>query len=173
MSEQKQMKWLADNIPKQQEATVIHYDYKFNNVMFSEDLKRMVGLFDWEMTTVGDPLADLGVAMSYWTQADDSNLVKFGLGEPPITAHDGFFKRSEFIDLYSKKSGRDIRDMNFYLTFAHFKLAVIVQQIYFRYKKGQTQDIRFSKFNNNVKSLMINGTQIIGWGHPIKIEELG
>ncbi|MFE8700428.1 phosphotransferase family protein [Cytobacillus sp. FJAT-54145] len=155
------MHWLANNVPKQKEATIIHYDFKFNNAMFSDDLQTMVGLFDWEMTTVGDPLADLGVAMSYWTQSDDPDLLKAGLGKPPITLHDGFITRNEFIELYSKKSGRDVTDMNFYLTFAYFKLAVICQQIYYRYKKGQTQDSRFSKFNYTVKSLMVHGTQAV------------
>lgn len=148
------MKWLAENIPTQKYATVIHYDYKFNNAMFNEDFTEMVGLFDWEMTTVGDPLADLGVALSYWNQQDDPDLLKSGLGSSSLTVLDGFISRNEFIDLYGQKSGRDITDMNFYMTFAYFKLAVIVQQIYYRYKMGQTRDERFSKFNHYVKSLM-------------------
>lgn len=155
------MKWLAENIPEQKYATIIHYDYKFNNSMFSSDFSKMVGLFDWEMTTVGDPLADLGVALSYWNQADDPDLLKSGLGSASLTVLDGFISRNEFIELYGQKSGRDVTDMNFYLTFAYFKLAVIVQQIYYRYKKGQTQDERFSKLNTYVNSLMTHGNNSV------------
>jgi aminoglycoside phosphotransferase (APT) family kinase protein len=147
--------WLVDHTPKKHEATIIHYDYKFNNAMFSEDLTDMVGLFDWEMATVGDPLADLGVAMGYWNQSDDSELLINGLGKAPITAvHEGFLTRNEFIELYAKNSGRDVSNFNFYLTFAYFKLAVIGQQIYYRYKKGQTSDTRFANFNYFVKNLI-------------------
>ncbi|RLQ96108.1 phosphotransferase family protein [Falsibacillus albus] len=148
------MAWLEKNIPDQQAATVIHYDFKLNNAMFNDDLTEMIGLFDWEMTTVGDPLADLGVAMSYWIQNDDPDLLKFGLGKPPVTIHPGFMNRREFIEEYGRRSGRDVGSMNFYLTFAYFKLAVICQQIYYRYKKGQTNDPRFSGFNQFVESLI-------------------
>ncbi|MEH7158563.1 phosphotransferase family protein [Neobacillus drentensis] len=154
-------KWLINHIPQKHESTIIHYDYKFNNAMFNEDFTQMVGLFDWEMTTVGDPLADLGVAMGYWNQNDDSDLLIRGLGKAPITAvHDGFFTRKEFIDLYAKKSGRDITSFNFYLTFAYFKLAVIGQQIYYRYKKGQTTDPRFANFNYFVKNLLQHAASV-------------
>ncbi|SEQ61916.1 phosphotransferase family protein [Piscibacillus halophilus] len=148
-------RWMANHIPKTQESTIIHYDYKLNNIMFDEDdLTKLIGLFDWEMTTVGDPLADLGVAMSYWQESSDSELLKKGLGNEPITTRPGFMTREEFIEAYAKKSGRDVTDMNFYQTFAYFKLAVICQQIYYRWKKGQTQDQRFSKLNLFVENLI-------------------
>jgi aminoglycoside phosphotransferase (APT) family kinase protein len=153
-------KWLAGNIPVQQTSAVIHYDYKFNNAMFNESLSEMVGLFDWEMTTVGDPLADLGVTMSYWNQADDPEELKKGLGKAPVTVNDGFFTRKQFIELYAKKSGRDVTNMNFYLTFAYFKLAVICQQIYYRYKKGQTNDLRFAYFNDKAKMLIEHAARV-------------
>jgi aminoglycoside phosphotransferase (APT) family kinase protein len=153
-------KWLASNIPIQQNAAVIHYDYKFNNAMFNESLTDMVGLFDWEMTTVGDPLADLGVAMGYWNQPDDPEELKKGPGNASITVNDGFLSRKQFIELYAKKSGRDVTNMNFYLTFAYFKLAVICQQIYYRYKKGQTNDLRFANFNDKVKTLIEHAARV-------------
>lgn len=146
--------WMVTNIPVSQDPAIIHYDFKLNNALFSEDFSEMTGLFDWEMTTVGDPLADLGAAMSYWIQADDPDLLKHGLGKAPVTVLNGFYSREEFIKSYGEKSGRDISSMNFYLTFAYFKLAVIIQQIYYRYKKGQTQDPRFSHFDQFVRSLM-------------------
>ena len=92
--------------------------------------------------------------MSYWIQADDPDLLKHGLGKAPVTVLDGFYSREEFIASYGEKSGRDVSNMNFYSTFAYFKLAVIIQQIYYRYKKGQTKDSRFSHFDQFVKSLM-------------------
>lgn len=154
------MKWLDKQVPQQHDATMIHYDFKLNNSMFNQDFSHMVGLFDWEMTTIGDPLADLGVAMSYWIQKDDPDLLKFGLGKPPVTINDGFLTRAEFIEAYALKSGRDVSNINFYLAFAYFKLAVIVQQIYYRFKMGQTNDQRFAKFEQFAKSLITLGYQV-------------
>ncbi|AQQ51972.1 phosphotransferase family protein [Planococcus lenghuensis] len=146
--------WMTANIPASPDPTVIHYDFKLNNTMFSKDFSQLTGLFDWEMTTVGDPLADLGAAMSYWIQSDDPELLKSGMGKPPVTVLDGFYTRQEFIEQYGKKSGRDVSNMKFYLTFAYFKLAVIIQQIYYRYRQGQTQDKRFAHFNRFADSLI-------------------
>ncbi|WP_195891881.1 phosphotransferase family protein [Neobacillus dielmonensis] len=154
-------RWLANHIPSYSEPAVIHYDYKLNNAMLNEDFTEMVGLFDWEMTTIGDPLADLGAALSYWNLPDDSELLKKGLGKDPVTAvHPGFFTRQEFIELYAKKTGRDVSNLHFYQTFAYFKLAVICQQIYYRYKRGQTSDPRFAGLNQFVKGLIQHATLI-------------
>ncbi|MDS9471591.1 phosphotransferase family protein [Sporosarcina pasteurii] len=146
--------WLIQHIPKSPEPTIIHYDYKFNNAMFSHDYTSMNGLFDWEMATVGDPLADVGAAMSYWMQADDPVMLLNGLGKPPLTTKKGFYTRDEFIASYAEKSGRDMTDIHYYTTFAYFKLAVICQQIYYRYKKGQTNDPRFKNMDKFVYSLV-------------------
>lgn len=155
ISEVEELKmWLRKHLPSSQEATIIHYDYKLNNMMFSEDFTEVIGLFDWEMTTVGDPLADVGVALSYWIQADDSELLKTALGKPPVTVLEGFYTRDEFVHRYAEKSGRDVSHIHFYLTFAYFKLAVIGQQIYYRYKKGQTKDPRFSQFKVLVHNMI-------------------
>lgn len=153
--------YLETNIPTSSEATIIHYDYKLNNALFSEDFSQMTGLFDWEMTTVGDPLADVGAAMSYWIQADDPMMLKTGLGNPPVTIKDGFYTRDQFMEEYAKRSRRDLENIDFYLTFAYFKLAVICQQIYYRYKQGQTQDQRFAHFNEFVKNLVYYAWQTV------------
>ncbi|XJZ28874.1 phosphotransferase family protein [Bacillota bacterium Lsc_1132] len=147
-------KWMTDHIPVSQAPAIIHYDYKLNNSMFDPKFTKMIGLFDWEMTTIGDPLADLGAAMSYWIEPDDSDLLKKGMGEIPITATPGFMTRNEFMESYAKKSGRDLTAMNFYLTFAYFKLAVICQQIFYRWKKGQTEDERFAHLDAFVRNLI-------------------
>ncbi|MFD6441751.1 phosphotransferase family protein [Peribacillus sp. NPDC060186] len=152
--------YLQKNIPEYSQTSIIHYDYKINNAMFNQNLTEMVGLFDWEMSTVGDPLADLGVAMSYWTESSDPELIKFGLGQASVTTLDGFLTRQEFIEAYAARSGRNVSDIDFYLTFGYFKLAVILQQIYYRYKKGQTNDIRFSKLGTTVKSLITHAAHV-------------
>ncbi|MDV2883962.1 phosphotransferase family protein [Alkalihalophilus pseudofirmus] len=149
--------YLADSIPASKDTTVIHYDYKLNNAMFSKDGQQMVGLFDWEMTTVGDPLCDVGVALSYWIESNDPDLLKRGFGKPPVTVNEGFFTRRDWVSEYAKKSGREVENIEYYLTFAYFKLAVIAQQIYYRYHKGQTNDKRFQHFNHTVQALILHG----------------
>lgn len=147
-------KWLEVQVPVSQEPTIIHYDFKLNNAMFSKDLSKIIGLFDWEMATIGDPLADVGAAMSYWIEANDPDLLKKVFEKPPLTTLDGFYTRNEFIESYANKSGRDMDNIQFYITFAYFKLAVICQQIYYRYKKGQTNDSRFAHLNKTANNLI-------------------
>ncbi|WP_285766401.1 phosphotransferase family protein [Peribacillus sp. SI8-4] len=152
--------YLKKTIPKFSQTSIIHYDYKINNAMFNQDLTEMVGLFDWEMATIGDPLADLGVALSYWTERNDPELIKIGLGHASLTTIKGFFTREEFIQEYATRSGRDVANIDFYVTFGYFKLAVILQQIYSRYKKGQTNDPRFSQLGQTVKSLVTHAANV-------------
>ncbi|WP_173917324.1 phosphotransferase family protein [Halobacillus sp. Marseille-Q1614] len=154
-------KWLIAHIPPHSEASVIHYDYKLNNALFNGK-GDMVGLFDWEMTTVGDPLADLGAAMSYWIESDDPKILQRGLGKTPLTAREGFYTRDEFIEQYAVKSGRNVEKMHIYLTFAYFKLAGIIQQIYYRYKNGQTNDPRFANMNVFVNNLIQHAEETAG-----------
>lgn len=146
--------WMEKNLPASKAPAVIHYDFKLNNALFTKDLKKMTGLFDWEMATVGDPLADLGAALSYWMEEDDPELLKYGMGKPTVTVHPGFYTREQFIRRYAEKSGRDTAHIHYYLTFAYFKLAVICQQIYFRYHNGQTNDQRFAGFGKFADSLI-------------------
>ncbi|MCP3030147.1 phosphotransferase family protein [Halobacillus sp. A1] len=154
-------KWLTHHVPDSNQASIIHYDYKLNNAMFNKKAE-MTGLFDWEMTTVGDPLADLGSAMSYWIEKDDPGLIQTGLGKPPVTIKDGFYTRDEFIQRYAQRSGRDMEQIHVYVTFAYFKLAGIVQQIYYRYKKGQTNDPRFADMNVFVNNLIEHAEETAG-----------
>lgn len=147
-------RWLLAHIPESVEPAIIHYDFKLNNTMFSEDFSKITGLFDWEMTTVGDPLADLGAAMSYWLEAGDPEALKNGFGKAPVTVTEGFYTRQEFIGRYAEKSGRDVSNIDFYVIFANFKLAVICQQIYYRFKKGQTADPRFAHLGPFIEILI-------------------
>ena len=159
------MDYLVTHVPKTAQATIIHYDYKLNNAMFSEDLSQMTGLFDWEMSTVGDPLVDLAVAMSYWIEPDDPDILKYALGNPPVTVMNGFYTRQQFIEAYAKKSGRDVSNIHYYMTFAYFKLAVIGQQIYYRYAKGQTTDSRFKHFDHLVSNMIQLAVQTMDEAH--------
>lgn len=148
------MGWLVDRVPESSDSSVIHYDYKLNNVLFTPELEDLSGIFDWEMATVGDPLADLAVAMSYWPEADDPDVLRTTLESLPVTAQPGFFTRREWVEAYARATGRSIRHFNYYLTFAYFKLAVILQQIYARYVTGQTTDVRFAHFGTAVQQLL-------------------
>ncbi len=145
--------WLVAHIPLGRTPTLIHYDYKLNNVSFRPDWTDIAGVFDWEMATVGDPLADLAVAMSYWVEATDPPWLQDVLG-PSVTTWPGFWTRHQWLEVYSRQSGRRVDNWPFYLTFAYFKLGVIVAQIYARYAHGQTQDHRFQSFDQLTEQLI-------------------
>jgi aminoglycoside phosphotransferase (APT) family kinase protein len=142
--------WLTRQIPKESDAAVIHNDYHFSNVMLdSNDFSRIVAVLDWEMCTIGDPLMDLGTTLGYWIQADDfEQLEIMGAGGPTILP--GSLTRQEIAERYCEKTGRDPVNLLFYYCFGLFKIAVIVQQIYYRYVQGHTRDIRFANFHKRV-----------------------
>jgi len=146
-------RWLADNMPASQAATILHNDYKFDNMVLAPDeLTRIVGILDWEMSTVGDPLMDLGTSLSYWVQDDDPAPLKtMGFGP---TAWPGMYTRRQVADAYAERSGRDVSNVLFYFVYGLFKTAVVVQQIYYRYKQGLTQDERFAMFIMGVRLLV-------------------
>lgn len=145
-------KWLVDHLPESKDVSVIHNDFKLNNMLLSPDLKEVVAVFDWEMATVADPLFDLGVTLGYWVQQDDPEFLKQVL--PTVTFKDGFYTRRQLIERYAQQTGRDVENIHYYIVFAYFKLAGILQQIYYRYKKGQTQDERFAGFGVRIKNLL-------------------
>ncbi len=151
--------WLVRDIPESPEPTIIHNDYKLNNLVLDpEDLTRVRAVLDWEMATVGDPLFDLAVSLSYWTEPDDPQELKEVM--PTVTSTAGFMTRGEFIERYAQVSGRDLSEMHWYMVFGYFKLAVILQQIYARWKKGQTTDERFANFNQRVRNLIVQAKKL-------------
>lgn len=153
-------KWFTENIPSSQEATVIHNDYKLNNMMFSkQNVNEVVGVFDWELAAIADPLIDLAAALGYWTQENDWESVKQSL--PSLTTSPGFITRDEYIHQYSLRTGKDIPPLHFYMAFTYFKTAVVMQQIYFRWFNGQTKDNRFSTLDQSIHSLMQYTNEII------------
>ncbi len=151
--------WISRDVPESPPATIIHNDYKLNNLILDpDDLTDVRAVVDWEMTTIGDPLFDLAVSLSYWVEDGDSQELKEVL--PTVTDMPGFFTRKEFVDYYAEKSGRDLSNMHWYMVFGYFKLAVILQQIYARWHKGQTQDERFANFDERVKNLIFHANEL-------------
>lgn len=148
------IKWIIDNRPVSQTPSVIHYDFHIKNVIFSKQkLREISGVLDWEMSTVGDPLTDLASALVLWIEKTDPDFLKTQKAVTPITTRAGFMTRNEFIQAYAKQSGRDVSKMNYYMVFGYFKHVVIMQQMYYRWKKGQTQDERFAKLDIFVRNL--------------------
>jgi aminoglycoside phosphotransferase (APT) family kinase protein len=157
-------KWLADHMPKESGAALIHNDYKYDNlVLAQDDLTRIIGVLDWEMSTVGDPLMDLGTALSYWVHADD----------PPdleavrmcATTVPGSLTRAQLLSRYQERTGRDIPNILFYYCFAQFKSCGVVQQIYYRYRQGLTHDERFGAMIYAVRALSATAVRAIERGH--------
>lgn len=163
------VQWLLDRIPPESEAseaskttaTIVHNDFKLDNLMLDEhDPARVVAVLDWEMCTVGDPLVDVGLLLTYWTmnQGGKGGKGTGAAGDPnrslrAVTHGPGWLTRAEIIDRYQTRTGRDLSRIAFYEAFARFKVAVVIQQIYFRYVQGQTRDERFRNFDELVKEL--------------------
>jgi aminoglycoside phosphotransferase (APT) family kinase protein len=144
--------WLAAHRPRESGAALIHNDYKLDNVVFDEsDPRRLVGVLDWEMATLGDPLMDLGCSLSYWVQADDPDWLRETSLLP--TQVPGSLTRREVLARYAAQSGREIADARFYYVFGLFRLAGIAQQIYYRFHHGQTRDARFAALGASVQRL--------------------
>jgi len=145
-------RWLAERLPPERGASVIHNDFKFDNVMLSaDDPARLVAVLDWEMATIGDPLMDLGASLAYWVEADDPEPLRAVAMGP--TTLPGMWTRRRIIEEYSRLSGRVVGDPSFYLVFGIFRLAVIIQQIFARYARGVTHDERFRTMDRMVAVL--------------------
>ena len=132
--------WLAANRPPERYTGFIHNDFKYDNAVFNESLTGITAILDWEMATVGDPLMDLGTSLGYWIEANDPPVMRtFNLTHLP-----GNLTRQEVVRRYAEKSGRDVDNALFYFVFGSYKIGVIIQQIYARYRQGLTQDSRFA-----------------------------
>jgi aminoglycoside phosphotransferase (APT) family kinase protein len=145
--------WMQQHLPSTSTVSLIHNDYKFDNVVLDpSDITRIVGVLDWEMCTIGDSLADLGTTLAYWVDANDPEELQQNRWGP--TNHPGSFTRAEVVHHYAHETGRDASQIAFYLSLARFKLAVIVQQIYFRYHRGLTKDERFASMPERIQILL-------------------
>lgn len=144
--------WLGEQMREDVTHTLIHNDYKFDNVMLDPaDPTRIVAVLDWEMCTVGDPLMDLGTTLGYWTEPGDDPVWQ-AMGLSP-TASPGGLTRVQIAQRYADKTGRDVSDVLFYYAFGLLKIGVIVQQIFYRFAKGHTKDPRFAKLDRVVAAL--------------------
>jgi aminoglycoside phosphotransferase (APT) family kinase protein len=145
--------WIQQHMPLSTGAALIHNDYKYDNVVLDpNDLTKIIGVLDWEMCTIGDPLADLGSTLAYWIDASDPPEMLETRWGPTI--YPGSLTRAQLVHRYALKTGRDVTNLAFYLAFARFKIAVIVQQIYYRYHQGLTHDERFASMPQLIKLLL-------------------
>lgn len=157
------IEWLNVNIPKESGASLVHNDYKFDNVMLDpENLTRITAVLDWEMVTVGDPLMDLGTTLGYWMSKNAGSKMLSMPFNPRVLMEN--ITRENLVKIYGEKSGRDISNIHFYYVFGTFKIAVIAQQIYARYVKGFTRDQRFAAFNNFIDALGLIAADSIARG---------
>ncbi len=146
------MGWFAARIPRNSASSLVHNDYKFDNIMLDpRDLSKIVAVLDWEMCTLGDPLMDLGTVLAYWVQASDPPSMQTHAFGPTLLP--GSMTRRQLAEYYGERSGLDVSNTLFYYAFGLFKTAVIVQQIYYRYVQGFTKDERFAQMNRHVAAL--------------------
>lgn len=147
------MQWLHDKMPAESgKASIIHNDYKMDNVIWSPtDPLRLIGVLDWEMATVGDPLMDLGCTLGYWVEAGDPEFHRQYRAMP--SDEPGAPTRAEIVSRFSERTGIEVERFDFYFCFGLFRLAVIGQQIYYRYHQGLTRDARFARLIDKVHSL--------------------
>jgi aminoglycoside phosphotransferase (APT) family kinase protein len=149
---EKVMAWLDANKPDDVDSCVIHGDWRIDNVVFDLEHGRIAGVLDWELATVGDPLMDLGSALAYWVDRGDEPAFASLRRQPSDLP--GMPTREEFVELYLKLSGRRCDDFTFYEVFGLFRLAVIIQQIWARYRAGQTTNPAFASFGDAVNTLI-------------------
>lgn len=153
--------WLNEKMPADHpKSAIVHNDYRFDNVILDpRDPQRIIGVLDWELTTLGDPLMDLGNTLAYWIEAADPAPVQLMRRQPSNAP--GMLTRQQFADYYAERAGIEIKSIDFYYTYGLFRLAGIVQQIYYRFFHGQTQDKRFAQFVQMNKLLEQMSLQVI------------
>ena len=147
--------WLRDRVPPDPvKASIVHGDFKLDNVMLDPaDVSRIVAVLDWEMSALGDPLVDLGLLLAYWPPGAPGE-------RSALPDRSGWFTRDEIVERYAERSEQDLSAIRFYETFALFKVAVIIQQIFYRYACGQTDDARFADFGESIQALAREATTL-------------
>jgi aminoglycoside phosphotransferase (APT) family kinase protein len=146
------IRWLAARIPPAAPPSLIHNDYKLDNVMLhAASPDRVEAVLDWEMATLGDPLSDLGLTLCYWIWATAPDVRVAGI--PALTTSPGWYGRDQLVERYAQTTGRDVTHIGYYEVLGVFKLAVIIQQIYSRFHRGQTHDQRFHDFGSRAQGL--------------------
>lgn len=152
-------RWLRERLPAEPAApSVVHGDFKLDNVMLDPtNVSRIVAVFDWEMSALGDPLVDLGILLAYWSPTappDQRDALT------TVTSRPGYLSPEDMIERYASRSGRDVSNVRYYQVFALFKIAVVIQQIYYRWVNGQTTDPRFATFDARVAYLAAHAADL-------------
>ncbi|MDQ6645380.1 MAG: phosphotransferase family protein [Chloroflexota bacterium] len=144
--------WLSEHMPTSGPATIVHGDYRLDNVMLAHDEPRVVAIFDWEMATIGDPLADVGYLLSFWREPGDP-VPEFASDAWRIMEQPGFLSRAEVTQYYAERTGRTVREMAFYQALAIWKLAILLEGSYSRHRSGMTDDPFFAQLGEGVPAL--------------------
>jgi aminoglycoside phosphotransferase (APT) family kinase protein len=160
--------WLEEHRPTESGATLVHNDFKYDNVVLSPDLARVLAVLDWEMATIGDPLMDLGTTLGYWIEPDDPPVFQVTVFGP--TNRPGNLTRVQLAERWSRASGRDASNVLFYYAFALFKLAVVAQQLYRRYVDGHTKEERYAMMIEGVRAVATSALVAVDKG---RIDRLG
>jgi aminoglycoside phosphotransferase (APT) family kinase protein len=151
--------WLAANLPESPPATIVHGDYRLGNTMLAPEAPaRLIAIFDWEMATIGDPLADLGYMMIHWIERDDASVGQFNLHS--VTQLEGFPTRAELIARYEERSGRSMQALTWYVTLALWKAVVFMEGNYKRAVAGSTDDPFLKSFGEGVVELARRAAEV-------------
>jgi aminoglycoside phosphotransferase (APT) family kinase protein len=152
--------WLEQHLPMQAGTSLVHGDYKLDNVAVSPDGPRLTAILDWEMATVGDPLADLGYLLSFWIEPGERDEFSEVAGN--VTTQPGFPTREEMVARYAAKSGRDVSDLTAYVVLAIWKLAILLEGSYSRHLAGTTDDPFFALLDRGVPALLARARRVAG-----------
>ncbi|MCU0448114.1 MAG: phosphotransferase family protein [Microscillaceae bacterium] len=156
--------WLKAHLPNETRVSIIHNDYKFDNVIYSPDFQEIRGVLDWEMSTIGDPFADLGMVLGYWLEPGEPNLLGTW-----ATSLAGAFTRQELLEYYEQKRQLKVHNPVFYYALSLFKNAVVAQQLYYRFAQGFTQDERLGRIGPFVRGAFEYAWQVIRAGRLSKL----
>ena len=160
--------WLQEHQPRESGATLVHNDFKYDNVVLAPDLSGVVAVLDWEMATIGDPLMDLGTTLGYWIEPDDPPVFQVMVFGP--TNRPGNLTRVELVERWSKATGRDASNVLFFYACALFKLAVVAQQLYRRWVDGHTKEERYAAMLEGVRAVATAALVAVDKG---RIDRLG
>ncbi|MGI8773520.1 MAG: phosphotransferase family protein [Actinomycetota bacterium] len=153
--------WLKENLPASGPSTIVHGDYKLDNMMLATEAPaRLVAILDWEMSTLGDPLADLGWMISFWREAGDPEVAVF-TDTTQVTEAPGFRTRAELIDRYASATGRAVEHLDWYQVLAIWKLAILLEGSYARHLAGMTDDPFFAKMKEGVPALARRALEVV------------
>jgi aminoglycoside phosphotransferase (APT) family kinase protein len=144
--------WLQAHVPVSGPSTIVHGDFRLDNVMYAEDEPRVVAIFDWEMATIGDPLADVGYLLSFWREPGDPEPA-FTTETWRVMEQPGFMTRAELSAYYAERSGRSVQALDFYEALAIWKLAILLEGSYARYRAGTTDDPFFEQLEAGIPAL--------------------